>query len=927
MAINFSASFAACIAAGLKVPRQIMYCITQDTGQPYVLYKDSQDAERNAAALGGTAAQWGTEMYPGIQQQAQTHLSAQNAQNTAPQITSAAQAAAGAGQPQSPTGDPNVRENGGDGVRHQGSPSTSPYPQQSQQQRANGNNGHDDETGMNQVAGLQGGNPQQNSAQQPNPNQSNNDPQQQHQPTGNDASAAGNPQHVQQNGGQPQPNDPTNGYQAPQAGELGSYYAPRHPAPQGAMLAPPPGFPPLHYLNKPVLTGMSGPMDQNGGLEAYSMPELLPGQQNGTAQQNGNHTSNGSGGRHPTNSPATHKSAKPHSDLRLFKCLTCGKDFKQKSTLLQHDRIHTDARPFPCSECGKRFRQQSHLTQHLRIHANEKPFTCGYCSRGFRQRAILNQHIRIHSEPDARPFPCSECGKRFRQQMHLTQHLRIHTNEKPYTCGYCSRGFRQRANLDQHIRIHSGEKPYECPQCGKHFRQKTILNQHVRTHQEPDARPFPCTECGKRFRQQTHLTQHLRIHTNEKPFTCGYCSRSFRQRANLDQHVRIHSGEKPYECPQCGKHFRQKAILNQHVRTHQDVSPHLIFKNGPHPTLWPQDVPFPGDETESKNDISAGGYHDEDSQNTPDGSGGIHYPAYFKDGKGQKILPDVLQHIGVRPANMPLYVRCPICDKEFKQKTTLLQHGCIHIESRPYPCPECGKRFRQQSHLTQHLRIHTNEKPFGCMYCPRFFRQRTILNQHLRIHTGEKPYKCGQCGKDFRQKAILDQHTRTHQVGDRPFCCPMPNCRRRFATENEVTKHIDNHMNPNATKARRNTTNNNTNNHAAVAAASAAAAAAANHLMNETKNAAVAQQFLNNNNPAAPGDKSLIPRSMAGANNGGQQSVVKNELYFPQCYGPAFPQTFQPQGQPTAAHAQPPVTVTLANSAPGVVVPTSVVAQ
>ncbi|XP_037934316.1 endothelial zinc finger protein induced by tumor necrosis factor alpha isoform X11 [Teleopsis dalmanni] len=783
MAINFSASFAACIAAGLKVPRQIMYCITQDTGQPYVLYKDSQDAERNAAALGGTAAQWGTEMYPGIQQQAQTHLSAQNAQNTAPQITSAAQAAAGAGQPQSPTGDPNVRENGGDGVRHQGSPSTSPYPQQSQQQRANGNNGHDDETGMNQVAGLQGGNPQQNSAQQPNPNQSNNDPQQQHQPTGNDASAAGNPQHVQQNGGQPQPNDPTNGYQAPQAGELGSYYAPRHPAPQGAMLAPPPGFPPLHYLNKPVLTGMSGPMDQNGGLEAYSMPELLPGQQNGTAQQNGNHTSNGSGGRHPTNSPATHKSAKPHSDLRLFKCLTCGKDFKQKSTLLQHDRIHTDARPFPCSECGKRFRQQSHLTQHLRIHANEKPFTCGYCSRGFRQRAILNQHIRIHS------------------------------------------------------------------------------------------------------------------------------------------------GEKPFSCPECGKHFRQKAILNQHVRTHQDVSPHLIFKNGPHPTLWPQDVPFPGDETESKNDISAGGYHDEDSQNTPDGSGGIHYPAYFKDGKGQKILPDVLQHIGVRPANMPLYVRCPICDKEFKQKTTLLQHGCIHIESRPYPCPECGKRFRQQSHLTQHLRIHTNEKPFGCMYCPRFFRQRTILNQHLRIHTGEKPYKCGQCGKDFRQKAILDQHTRTHQVGDRPFCCPMPNCRRRFATENEVTKHIDNHMNPNATKARRNTTNNNTNNHAAVAAASAAAAAAANHLMNETKNAAVAQQFLNNNNPAAPGDKSLIPRSMAGANNGGQQSVVKNELYFPQCYGPAFPQTFQPQGQPTAAHAQPPVTVTLANSAPGVVVPTSVVAQ
>lgn len=34
MAINFSASFAACLAAGLKVPRQIMYCISQGKFSP-----------------------------------------------------------------------------------------------------------------------------------------------------------------------------------------------------------------------------------------------------------------------------------------------------------------------------------------------------------------------------------------------------------------------------------------------------------------------------------------------------------------------------------------------------------------------------------------------------------------------------------------------------------------------------------------------------------------------------------------------------------------------------------------------------------------------------------------------------------------------------------------------------------------------------
>lgn len=89
------------------------------------------------------------------------------------------------------------------------------------------------------------------------------------------------------------------------------------------------------------------------------------------------------------------------------------------------------------------------------------------------------------------------------------------------------------------------------------------------------------------------------------------------------------------------------------------------------------------------------------SSNQGGAGAGLQYPAYFKDAKGNNhsvfgsnslgslqylkqgqkgMLPDVLQQ--GRNAGMPLYVRCPICQKEFKQKSTLLQHGCIHIESR-----------------------------------------------------------------------------------------------------------------------------------------------------------------------------------------------------------------------------------------------------
>lgn len=149
-----------------------------------------------------------------------------------------------------------------------------------------------------------------------------------------------------------------------------------------------------------------------------------------------------------------------------------------------------------------------------------------------------------------------------------------------------------------------------------------------------------------------------------------------------------------------------------------DVSPHLVFKNGINATLWPQDVPFPSDEgkeevasTFGDGDTNAG---DRSCFSPGSVTGNLQYPAYFKDAKGMNHsvfggtpnfgalqylkqnqvgktgLTELIQH--GRSAGMPLYVRCPICQKEFKQKSTLLQHGCIHIESRPYPCPECGKR-------------------------------------------------------------------------------------------------------------------------------------------------------------------------------------------------------------------------------------------
>lgn len=159
----------------------------------------------------------------------------------------------------------------------------------------------------------------------------------------------------------------------------------------------------------------------------------------------------------------------------------------------------------------------------------------------------------------------------------------------------------------------------------------------------------------------------------------------------------------------------------------------------------------------------------------------------------------------------------------------------------------------------------------------------------------------------------------------------MPNCRRRFATESEVKKHIDNHMNPNTNKSRRGQQANHNQNQVS-AAASAAAAAAAVAVVSQALSSTVNQQQTNTvdngglngisvvsvplgdikpptgtfhmplmdqqhqqqqqqhqHKPLSP-QHHLLPRMGPTGT-----AIVKHELYFPQCYAPPFQQAYGQQ--------------------------------
>lgn len=85
---------------------------------------------------------------------------------------------------------------------------------------------------------------------------------------------------------------------------------------------------------------------------------------------------------------------------RKIACKNCDQVFEDIVSYKEHSKTHSKKcksnGPFGCKECGKEFKFRKNLWQHERSHG-EKKFLCTYCGRAFLVMATLNEHVRMHT--------------------------------------------------------------------------------------------------------------------------------------------------------------------------------------------------------------------------------------------------------------------------------------------------------------------------------------------------------------------------------------------------------------------------------------------------------------------------------------------------------------------------------------------------
>ncbi|XP_049873612.1 zinc finger protein 470-like [Pectinophora gossypiella] len=376
----------------------------------------------------------------------------------------------------------------------------------------------------------------------------------------------------------------------------------------------------------------------------------------------------------------------------LLKCCLCAIVVSSVEQMRTHFVTeHPEARKLFCSLDGCQYRPLSHKksfnlhlrSQHYSMERKDLACSCSICGREFPNARARSAHTTAVHGPGK--FKCKICKELLHSMDERKLHYLLrHPGHHPYECQECGKSFQYKSSLYMHKQDHSPvKKNYTCNICQKVFAKKDSFREHLQIHEGPR---HACSYCPMRFVQRSNMLRHERRHTGERPYHCTQCDRTFADKGACTSHLRTHSKEASYACLYCGQTFVQKSKLTYHIRKHT------------------------GENLETCTVCS----------------------------KLFTSACSLREHMKIHQTTNKDGVKCPLCDKKYKDERYMLRHLRTAHSGAHHTCPLCPKSLASPVGLRHHVLTHSRLNMFHCKCCTKSYAVKRTITKHLRRRHGLK---------------------------------------------------------------------------------------------------------------------------------------------------------------------------------------------
>jgi len=285
---------------------------------------------------------------------------------------------------------------------------------------------------------------------------------------------------------------------------------------------------------------------------------------------------------------------------------------KEVSKVNETGKSETTEAPkeFHCPICPRTYTRKATLNQHMNLHTGLKPYKCLTCGKGFRNRIIRNIHSKdcfsvkdVKINDNIEKEMETEAEHIFIEGNPVVENINIkkevpenmddfnfdNTNEidqNNFECKVCQKVLTSKNSLDKHIVLNGCDKRYKCPFCSTKFIHKGNIKRHVKI-KHPGENIEDTNKSQLSINPKENETnESLLIHK------CNYCPTAFLKENNLKIHIKqckkrntniedakqkqdpVKSVEKTgdkatklldFKCPSCPEKFKEKEDLDWHI--------------------------------------------------------------------------------------------------------------------------------------------------------------------------------------------------------------------------------------------------------------------------------------------------------------------------------------------------------------------------